>query len=158
MDVWMKTKQMFEADLLMECEICCYVWTDRMDVRDQMCIRPVMAHARPVVNSDTASLWDFNLGLRVVSLSDGQEQNESAELFLIFYALIFRDRLLNSSHTHWLLLYQTLHLPVPFPTRTLLQDSSCCRAGMSHPPPTCLHRIPWEERMAEEEGGSLMNK
>ncbi|XDV37657.1 hypothetical protein PO909_007224 [Leuciscus waleckii] len=28
---------------------------------------------------------------------------------------------------------------------------------MSHPPPTCLHRIPWDEGMEEEEGGGLMN-
>lgn len=61
-----------------------------------------------------------------------------------------------SSHPPFL--YWTLHLPVTFPTRTLLQDSSCCRAGMSHPPPTCLHRIPWDEGIAEEKGGSLMNK
>lgn len=26
------------------------------------------------------------------------------------------------------------------------------------PPPTCLHRIPWDEGMEEEEGGGLMNK
>ncbi|KAG1962276.1 hypothetical protein F2P79_004563 [Pimephales promelas] len=32
MAFWMKTKQMLEADLLMECEIC----AERMEVRDQM--------------------------------------------------------------------------------------------------------------------------
>ncbi|RXN29174.1 hypothetical protein ROHU_018903 [Labeo rohita] len=33
---------MFEADLLMECEICCYVWTDRMEDTPPSCDIPNM--------------------------------------------------------------------------------------------------------------------
>lgn len=49
MAFWMKTKQMFEADLLMECEMA-----DRMEVRDQMSC-PCQASCGP----RTASLGDF---------------------------------------------------------------------------------------------------
>jgi len=53
MAFWMKTKQMLEADLLMECEIC----AERMEVRDQMSMPGQLwtAYTQPV--GFWVSLW-----------------------------------------------------------------------------------------------------